>query len=70
MRTGKPLSVDVWEQYQRGLSGWENESGSGPASETTNPRGLTFIKPGLPHDAAGAIAGSRERADAHVLIGS
>jgi hypothetical protein len=77
MRTGKPLSVDAWKQYQRGLSRWENEGGSGPPSETTNPLALTFNKaglphnvPGLPHNVAGATADSRERADAHVLTGS
>ena len=70
MRTGKPFAVDAGKQCQRELSRWENEGGSGPPSETTDPRGLTFNKPGLPHDAAGAIADSRERADAHVLTGS
>lgn len=60
MRTGTPISINACKQYQRGLSRWENEGGSGPGSETKNPRGPTLNKSGLPHDAAGAVAGSRK----------
>jgi hypothetical protein len=61
MRTVKPLSDGAWKQYQRGLSRWENEGGSGPPAETRHPRALTFNKPELLRDAAGAAADSRER---------
>jgi hypothetical protein len=58
MTTEEPLSDDAVKQYQRGLSRWENEGGTGRPAETRQPRALTFNKPELLPDAA---ADSRER---------
>lgn len=60
MTTEEPLSEDAWKQYQRGLSRWENEGGSGPPTKPRHPRALTFNKRDLLRDAAGAGTDSRE----------